>query len=595
MLQDEAIAGSLRIEARRIELGSIRAAGVELVRRAYFAVRDPAWETLEPEVLERQLEQRSAGFALRARCRYRAEPIDLDAELEISSVDGTLLRFSSTAIARSAFAYNRIGFCLHHPPRELAGATLILDDNETFEVPHQVLPQLVAGDTLAPAVGPFSRLTITGASGARVEFRFSGDEFELEDQRNWTDGAFKTYGTPLALGPPPPLARGDRLTQTVEMRLLDPPRQRQAAPARIPTLRLGAAATAPAIGFAIGSGAAEVDLGYLARPSHLRVDLRSGRGEVERTVRLAAELGSGVQLGLHLPLTDLERDELVGVSFDGCLRSILVLNRDVERLTRPEDADRVRALLGVHDGTTRLWTGTDAYYAQLNRGLRACLGPQLTFSVHPQAHATDERSIVETLEIQRDVVLDLKAKQPGCRVSLGAVTFGPRRNFSAPPGVTVAEPAPDPRQASLFGTTWTLASLSYLSEAGADEVTYHALAGPGGLIDADGLATPLFHLFADCTELGDQMTLVESSAPERCVALAFQSPASLAILVGNLRDERCQVRLPVAAPGSIRRLNDASLSAAVEKAVAFRAERDAWDGDVLELEPYEYVRLEVAQ
>src|SRR4029079_8456757 len=112
---------------------------------------------------------------------------------------------------------NRIGFCLHHPPRELAGATLILDDDETFEVPHQVLPQLVAGDTLAPAVGPFSRLTITGASGARVEFRFSGDEFELEDQRNWTDGAFKTYGTPLALGPPPPLARGDRLTQTVEM------------------------------------------------------------------------------------------------------------------------------------------------------------------------------------------------------------------------------------------------------------------------------------------------------------------------------------------------------------------------------------------
>lgn len=595
MLQDEAIAGLLRIEVRQVELGSIRAAGIELVRRAYFAVRDPAWGTVEPEILERELEQSNGGFALRARCRYTAEPIDLDADLEISSDDGTLLRFSSTAIARSAFAYNRIGFCIHHPPGELAGATLVLGEDETVELPREVLPQLLAGDRLAPAVGPFNRLAVTGTSGARVEFRFIGEEFELEDQRNWTDGAFKTYGTPLALGPPPPLARGDRLTQSIEVRLLDPPRQRQAAPTQTPTLRLAAEATAPAIGFATGSAAAEVDLARLTRPSHLRVDLRAGRAAVEQTARLAAALGSGVQLGLHLPLTDVEHDELLGMSFDDCLRSVLVLNRDVELLTDNEDSERVRALLDVDDSTTRLWTGTDAYYAQLNRGLRDGLGTQLTFSMHPQAHATDEQSIVETLEIQRDVVLDLKAKQPGCHVSLGAVTFGSRRNFSAPPGVAVAEPAADPRQSSLFGTTWSLASLGYLSDAGVDEVTYHALAGPGGLIDARGQATPLLHLFADCAELGDQVTLLESSAPDRCAALAIQSPTLLGILVGNLRDEPYRIRLPVAGHGHIRRLHAASLSAAVEQPLAFRAARDAWEGDVLELEPYEYVRLEVVQ
>jgi hypothetical protein len=595
MLQEEAIAGSLRIEVRSIELGSIRAADVELVRRAYFAVRDPAWGTIEPDILERELEQRGGGFALRARCRYTAEPIDLDAELEISSDDGELLRLSSTAVARSAFAYNRIGFCIHHPPAELAGATLVLGEDETFAVPTRVLPQLLVGDALAPAVGPFSRLTVTGTSGARVEFRFSGDEFELEDQRNWTDGAFKTYGTPLALGPPRPLTPGDRLTQSIEVRLLDAPRRHGFAPARIPALRLAAEATAPAIGFATGSAAADVELAGLAQPSHLRVDLRAGRAAVERTVRLAAELGSGVQLGLHLPLSDAERDDLLGVSFDDRLRSVLVLNHDVERLTGHEDAERVRALLDVDDSTTRLWTGTDAYYAQLNRALRAGLGMHLTFSMHPQAHASDEQSIVETLEIQRDVVLDLKAKQPGCRVSLGAVTFGLRRNFSAPRGVTVAEPAPDPRQSSLFGTTWSLASLAYLSEAGVDEVTYHTLAGPGGLVDADGVATPLLHLFADCAELGDQATLLESSAPDRCSALAFQSPTSLVILVGNLRNESYRVRLPVAGRGHIRRLHETSLSAATEQPLAFRDARDAWDGDSLELEPYEYVRLEVVK
>jgi hypothetical protein len=595
MLQDEAIAGPLRIEVRTIELGSVRAAGVELVRRVYFAVRDPAWGTVEPEVLERRFEHRTGGFALRARCRYTADPIALDAELEIGSDDGTFLRFSSVAIARSAFAYNRIGFCIHHPPAELAGGTLVLGEDETIELSRAVLPQLRAGDTLAPAVGPFSRLTVAGTSGARLEFTFTGDEFELEDQRNWTDGAFKTYGTPLALGTPRPLTPGDRLAQSIDVRLLDPPHRRKKAPARIPTLQLAAEATAPVIGFAAGSSSIDTDLVRLTRPSHLRVDLRAGRVALERTAHHAAALGSGVQLGLHLPLTDVEHEDLLAVSFDGRLRSVLVLNRDVEVVTDLADAERVRALLGANDGRPRLWTGTDAYYAQLNRGLRAGLGPHLTFSLHPQVHATDEQSIVETLEIQRDVVLDLKAKQPGCRVSLGAVTFGSRQNFSAPPGVDIAEPAPDARQSSLFGTTWSLASLGYLSAAEVDEVTYHALTGPGGLVDADGRATPLLHLFADYAELGDRVTLLESSAPDACTGVAFRSSTSLEVLVGNLRAEPTRIRLPVGGPGNVRRLTEASLSIAAEQPFAFRAARDAWDGDIIELQPYEYVRVEVPQ
>jgi hypothetical protein len=595
MLQDEASAGPLRVEVRPIELGAVRAAGVELVRRVYFAVRDPAWGTVEPEILERHVERRTGGFALRARCRYTADPIVLDAELEIGSDDGAVIRFTSTAVAGSAFAYNRIGFCIHHPPAELAGATLVLGEDERIELPRRVLPQMRTGETLAPAVGPFNRLTVTGTSGARLEFRFVGDEFELEDQRNWTDGAFKSYGTPLALGPPRPLSPGDRLAQTVELRLLDPPRTRKKARTRIPTLQFAAEATVPAIGFATGSSKAAADVARAVRPSHLRVDLRDGRAALERAAHLAETLGSGVQLALHLPLTDEEHDDLLAVSFDGRLRSVLVLNRDVEIVTDLADAERVRVLLDANGGMPHLWTGTDAYYAQLNRNLRAGLGPYLTFSMHPQVHATDEQSIVETLEIQRDVVLDLKAKHPGCRVSLGAVTFGPRRNFSAPPGVDVPEPAPDPRQSALFGTTWSLASVSYLSEAEVDEVTYHRLAGAGGLVDASGHATPLLHLFADCAELGGHVTLLESSAPDRATGLAFRSARSIGILVGNLRAEPTRVRLPVGGRGHIRRLNEASLSLASRQAKAFHASRETWDGDSVDLEPYEYVRVEVAQ
>lgn len=596
MLQDELVAGPWCIDLRELETRSIRAADVELVRRAYFAVRDPAWGTIEPEILARELEQHDGGFRLGVRCLYRADPVHLEAEVEISATHDGVVRFRSTTIAASAFAYNRIGFCIHHPPAELTGATLLLDGTETIEVPPGVLPQLRAGDLLAPAVGPFSSLTITGASGARIELRFIGDEFELEDQRNWTDGSFKTYGPPLAMGPPSPLAPGDRLTQSIELRLLDPPRRRPPSRPEMPELRFAADATTPQIGFAAGSSTSvDGNLARLARPAHLRVDLRDGRTALERTLRLASTLQTGIQLGLHLPLTDAEREDLGGVTFDGRLRSVLVLYRDAELLTDEENAETMRRLLGVSGGDPRLWTGTDAYYAQLNRGLRTGLGTCLTFSMHPQEHASDEESLVETLEIQRDVVCDLKAKQPGCRISLGAVTVGRRRNFSAPPGVAVADPVPDPRQSSLFGSAWSLASVRYLSDAGVDEVSYHTLSGVGGLIDCKGLATPLLHLFADLAEIGDRPTILESTAPVRCAGLAFRSAASLVMLVGNLRAERLRVRLPLSADGHIRRLNDASLASARAQPASFRAARDVWRGEVLELEPHEYVRLEVGQ
>lgn len=560
MLQDVVAAGPLRIDVRELETRSIRSAGVELVRRTYFAVRDPAWGSVEPKILTRELERSGGGFRLQARCRYCADPIGLDALVEISATGDGLVRFASTATATSAFAYNRIGFCILHPPAELAGATLRLDGAETITIPSRVLPQLRAGDVFAPAAGPFSRLVVTGASGARVEFRFAGDEFELEDQRNWTDGSFKTYGTPLALGPPPPLAPGDQLTQSIELRLLEPPRRRPPA-AATPELRPAQETTLPRIGFASGSAAADADLARRVRPAHLRVDLRDGLPELERTIRLAAALGSGVQVALHLPLADAERDDLAAARFGGLLRSVLVLRRDAERLTGEEDVEDVRVLLGAAADGARLWTGTDAYYAQLNRGLHDEPGtPYLTFSMHPQEHAADEESIVETLEIQRDVVLDLKAQCPGCRVSLGAVTLGARRSFSAPPGVVAPDPAPDPRQSSRFGAVWSLASVRYLAEAGVEEVTYHSLAGAGGLIDADGEATALLQLFADLAELGDRATILESREPLRCAGLAFRSGDSLVFLVGNLRAEPLRVRL---------------------------------HGDVLDLEPYDYVRLEV--
>ena len=50
-----------------------------------------------------------------------------------------------------------------------------------------------------------------------LRFRFSGDLFELEDQRNWTDASYKIYGPQLALGFPLHATDGQRFEQVIEI------------------------------------------------------------------------------------------------------------------------------------------------------------------------------------------------------------------------------------------------------------------------------------------------------------------------------------------------------------------------------------------
>ena len=45
---------------------------------------------------------------------------------------------------------------------------------------------------------------------------FSGELFETEDQRNWTDASYKTYCTPQILPSPATIRKGDKIWQRIE-------------------------------------------------------------------------------------------------------------------------------------------------------------------------------------------------------------------------------------------------------------------------------------------------------------------------------------------------------------------------------------------
>src|SRR5258705_338190 len=51
------------------------------------------------------------------------------------------------------------------------------------------------------------------APGLKATVRMEGDIWEMEDQRNWSDASFKTYGRPRDIPWPYTIPKGERVVQ----------------------------------------------------------------------------------------------------------------------------------------------------------------------------------------------------------------------------------------------------------------------------------------------------------------------------------------------------------------------------------------------
>ena len=138
-----------------------------------------------------------------------------------------------------------------------------------------------------------------------------GDTFEMEDQRNWTDASYKTYCRPLARGFPFPVAAGETVEQTVEIRLLGSAPGGPGVATRPPVTFAWdqTARGLPSLGLGMashGEPMSEEEARPLRalRPAHLRVDLHTGTspwpGRLEQADLEAAALDAGLELAVHL-------------------------------------------------------------------------------------------------------------------------------------------------------------------------------------------------------------------------------------------------------------------------------------------------------
>jgi hypothetical protein len=630
-------AGPVTVLLDGIDLRYVRLGSLETVRRISVAVRDQNWNTIPGQHRITRVEQQADSFLVEFAVEHKAHDIDFAWQGRITGSPDGRIRYEMDGEAKSHFRYNRIGLCILHPFKECAGRPYVARTPQgevRGTLPREIGPQRFEQGVYVPLFPSFSHLAVDLEGGAQANMTFEGDLFEMEDQRNWTDASFKTYSTPLALGFPHEAPVGKRIAQSFSIEITGIPAS-QAGGTQVPCLTLGQSTFRhlPALGFSLNSDdmaltELEIERLRLLRPDHLRVDLHLNRDYAPRldaAIAACQALDCALEVALFISeeMTDALADLASQLRKRVRVARFLVLREGSKTATATETTDPglvalARRYLQACAPQALFAGGTDMYFCELNRTRpQAGAMDAVSYTIIPQVHAFDERSLVETLEAQAETVRSAQAFANGRPVIVSPITLKRRYNPNAT--TAEAEKAPDelpdavdPRQLSLLGAGWTAGSIKYLAESGASSLTYYEATGWRGLMEraagsplperfpsVPGMVFPLYHVFADIAEWKDGTLIAcTSNLPLNVTGLAIERGGSLHLLVVNLTasEQRVEVGPLAVSQVALRTLDSASAQQAMQEAEQFRQRRQyqELEGDtlVLILAPYATARVD---
>jgi hypothetical protein len=576
-------AGPLTAELENGQLRYVAFKGVEALRGIAFLVRDQNWGTYTPQIDSMWVKEEAESFTV----EYRAVCADANQRLQyaariIGSNDGGLV-FDAVATPETDFVTNRAGFVVLHPVW-LAGQALkvthVDDREEETRFPERISPSQPVFDIRA--------LSHEVAPGLWATCRMEGDTFEMEDQRNWTDASYKTYVRPLALQWMYTRAKGSRHEQAVRLSLTGGGAAGGARLSGALALELGQdlSLRVPELGVAlphdqIEAASAAIDALRVLKPRFLvcHADMRDGAALSEFERIWQASEATGAKMVIEVVVPDeadavaslepvvtaakharLEIDAVV-VSSAADLKS---WQPGATRPEKPTVEDIAAAAREVFPGV-KLGGGMLSTFTELNRKRpKAALFDFITHTTCSIVHASDDRSVMETLETLPAIIASTRAMIGEKPYRIGLSAIAARMN---PYGKGVADnPANgrvcltnrDPRQRGLFNAAWTLGYLAACAYGGVTSVAIGALVGPLGFVhhhatghsrpyfdSIDGIALyPAFHVMADLARgVGRHLVGMPSSEPRKVARLAWREGTHIVLWLGNLSADPLTIRM----------------------------------------------------
>lgn len=535
--------GPWSVEVRGDELADIRYAGRPVLRSVRGVVRDQDWETV-PAVVRHVVE---ADDGLELGLDLVGFGADIDGRLGMRGNESSLT-VTFDAYLRKPFRRSRIGLVVLHPA-SLAGTPLRVTSPAgvvtATRFPVDVVPHQPAVD-IAGLAWESDHLS--------TDLTFSGDVFEMEDQRNWTDASFKTYSTPLSLPFPVDVEAGQEVHQSVTVRC------RQVATValrdtgrRWPTIGLGASTAA-------GLRPVVVELPV----AHITVELDAGSRVWPAALARAATEAAGRPLDVRIVADHPDQLPAVLDALAGRDVVRLAVYDRYSQVTEPPLWEALREGVAARGLATELHGGSRSHFTELSRArdqLPADL-PALSFSVTPQMHARERAQLVESLPMQALVTGAAVDLARGRSVHVGPLTLRERYPSAA---ATAPEPdqrtdvtagygaehvvgATDPRQTSSALVAWTLAAGMAHAAAGATSLTLFETWGPRGVVDAQGVPYPAATAVQWLAEAqGAEVWAPDAPVESGLWVAAARSAGRCMLVAANLSDGAAT--LTVTAPG----------------------------------------------
>lgn len=366
----------------------IRLSGFRALDAITVAVRDEAWGTYPIDV-----RVTSATATTATLHGTHGDVFEWTGTIELSPAE---VRFSLRGTVLRDVESRRIGVCLLHP-LALAGRDFRTDNGPgTFGI---------AVDPRPPASG---FRTLSYDIGVPVDIDLGGEQFEMEDHRNWSDPGWKSYSPPLDGGGPRRFRAGEQIRQTVTLR------------------------------------------GRLTVVPHIDAYART-------SATLVAASGPGL------------REAAAALARRGDVTRVSVFDPSTHT-TAPGTVTAVRQVLRDLGCTAAVGGGSRAHLAELNRlDFRPDDWDFVTFPITAQAHHHDTASVLATVRAQPYMIEQASRIAPGLPVVVAPLAFRPRIGANSPGAPS--DPA-DPRELSPVGEAWLTGSVIALRRAAALEVLF---------------------------------------------------------------------------------------------------------------------------
>lgn len=515
-------------------------AGQEIVRRIFVTVRDNQWREVSPTAWSCRSILNEGSLRVHLTARHEDPQIRF-AWRGCFMVDPTTreMSFSLAGKVLDDMEVNRLGLVVLHPLDALLGGSITVSGPtgvETLAIREQIHPQPMVDGLPTGMTIPFHTQVAHLSNGDSLRFNFSGELFEIEDQRNFGDASFKSYCPPLAAGFPRLLQAGTRVTHEVRCvasvagnettvsghsdALVLPALRRVYGPPPVGIHE-------PAMGDAASTG-----LLASAYFRHLRADVAAD-ASVDSFTTVCAQLagGQGLELGLVVGPDDEVADELIAAICAERRLTRLLLVEEGPSVIRREVAERVCAALHRRGCGVPVFTAVDGYFVDVNRGVVVeTVGDGMAIAVCPSVHSGDVLTVTENVAALPYVVSTAQDLFPGRDIAVSPLTLR-------------LGPPPEPEVYELAALAWFVAALETLGRTTVSSVTIGSdvLPPPPGQAGLGEAWASVLDLLGQAREAAKVGSCVVGES--RVHALGWGDADYEQIIVANLADQDQVVRV----------------------------------------------------